>query len=81
MPIVAQKILKVDAKDTGVVDILQREIYRCGCVDLAKESEKLKITVSRLLAALQNVDGVVCDKNVCCAVDLSEKLKRVKGGM
>ena len=43
MPIVAQKILKVDAKDTGVVDILQREIYRCGCVDLAKESEKLKI--------------------------------------
>lgn len=83
MPIVAQVMIPMDFKENGVVEILKDEFQRFGCIDLAAESEKLNMTVERLVNAIRSIDGVVCnDSNVCCVSDVSsfvETLRKFRG--
>lgn len=82
MPIVAQILIPMEFKEDGVVDLLKDELQRVGCIDLATESEKLNMTVERLVRAIRSIDGVVCnDSNVCCVADVqafAEKLRRFR---
>ena len=83
-PVVAQIMIPVRFGEDGLVEILQKEIHRCGCLDLVTESERLETPVDQLLAAMRRIDGVVCsDSGVCCSTDVAgfaDKLHKLTGG-
>lgn len=82
MPVIAQIMIPVRFNENGLVEILKKEVSRCGCLDLVTESKKLNTPAERLLTAMRSIDGVVCsDDRMCCATDVSsfaEKLKRFR---
>jgi len=82
MPIIAQIMIPMKFGEDGLVEILKEDIYRCGCIDLAAESDRLQTPISHLLEVIRSIDGVVCnDDGMCCTADVStfaDKLKKFR---
>lgn len=67
MPIIARKIIHVNASDDLTVSII-KEIDSCGCIQSSKLSNDLNIPLLTLKNALRSIGGIKCDKNyeICC---------------
>lgn len=82
MPIIAQIMIPMRFGDDGLVEILKKDIHRCGCLDMATESKKFGTSVSHLIDVMRSIEGVVCnDEGMCCAADVSsfaDKLKKFR---
>lgn len=67
MPIIAQKLLVINANDDLSVSIINK-INACGCIQSSRLSVELNTSVESLKNALRKIEGLKCDANydVCC---------------
>ena len=81
MPIIAQIMIPMKFGEDGLVEILKEEIYRCGCIDLAAEADRLQTPIEHLVTVMRSIDDVMCnDDGICCVVSgFAEKLKKFRG--
>lgn len=82
MPVIAQIMIPVRFGEDGLVEILTKEVNRCGCLDLVTESKRLDTPIERLLSVMRSIDGVVCnDAGMCCATNVqafADKMKKFR---
>lgn len=76
-------MIPVQFGEDGLVEILKKDVQRCGCLDLVTESKKLDTPVDHLLKVMRSIDEVVCnDAGVCCTANVNnfaEKMRKFRG--
>ena len=72
MPVIFTATFGINVKEDGTIDILKKlkeEVKKCGCVDIAKASKTLDVSLEQAQNAAKQLVGdsqIACEGDVCC---------------
>lgn len=72
MPVIFTATFGINVNKDRTIDILKKlkeEVKKCGCVDLAKSSKTLDVSLEQAQTAAKQLAGdgeIACEGDVCC---------------